>query len=340
MATALLATMSDLAVVVAKPRAESAIEACRSAGVYDEDRSVREHGTDAVAVPVTAVPDIPHREVVHQAGPARERTLADRLRARGWTDDEIDRAPSSWAVLGSVILVAVGDTPRPRELGAALLDLHHEADTVCARKSIDGPHRDPSIEVIAGSGDTETVHREHGIDYAMDVAEVMFSPGNKAERARMQDVVEAGDEVLDMFAGIGYFTLPMAAGGGAVTAVEHNPTAFRYLLENARSNDLDDRIAPYRADCRDVAPSVTADRVVMGHYDAHEYLDAALAALGPGGVIHYHEATPADIGIDRPIDRLDAAAADSNRSVEMLDHHCVKSYSEGVDHLVVDARID
>jgi tRNA wybutosine-synthesizing protein 2 len=30
-----------------------------------------------------------------------------------------------------------------------------------------------------------------------------------------------------MFAGIGYFTLPMARAGATVTAVEHNPTSFR-----------------------------------------------------------------------------------------------------------------
>ncbi|AWB26637.1 class I SAM-dependent methyltransferase [Halococcoides cellulosivorans] len=331
--------MSELAVVVAKPRAESVIEACREAGVYDADRAVREHGPDAVAIPVTEVPDVPHREVVQQAGPARERTLDDRLRARGWTDDEIERAPGSWAVLGSVILVEMGDAPRPAECGAALLDLHHEADTVVDRDSIDGPHREPSVEVIAGTGDTAVVHREHGIAYAFDVRDVMFSPGNKAERARMGEVVEPGEEVLDMFAGIGYFSLPMAAGGAGVTAVERNPDAFRYLLENTRLNDLDDRIAPYRADCRDVAPRVAADRVVMGHYDAHEYLDVALDALVPGGVVHYHETTPVAVGLTRPIERLESAAA-RDRTIEVLDHHRVKSYSEGVDHLVVDARID
>ncbi|MFB6150825.1 MAG: class I SAM-dependent methyltransferase family protein [Haloarculaceae archaeon] len=347
-----------LAVVVAKPRAEAAIDALQAEGVYDPDRSVREYGDDAVSVPVTAVPEtVSYREVVRQVGEPRLRDLADHLRERGWTDAEIARAPSSWAVLGTVVLVEMGDAPRPAEVGEALLALHGEADTVLSRGGIDGAHREPDVEVVAGEGDTETVHTEHGTRYAMDLAAVMFSPGNKAERARMGEAAAAGERVVDMFAGIGYFTLPMARAGAEVTAIERNPTAFRYLLENVRLNGVADRVRPYRADCRDVlaragstsdgegpgdgadAAEVAADRVVMGYYEAHEYLDAALSALGPGGVVHLHEATPEALVFDRPVERLRSAARERGRSVDVLDARRVKGYSEGVAHVVVDARV-
>jgi tRNA wybutosine-synthesizing protein 2 len=142
-----------------------------------------------------------------------------------------------------------------------------------------------------------------------------------------------------MFAGIGYFTLPMARAGAEVIAVERNPTAFQYLIENARLNDVTERVRPYRADCRDVVDGVEADRVVMGYYDAYEYLDSALEALESGGVIHLHEATPEALVFDRPIERLEAAADERSRGVEILDTRRVKTYSEGVDHIVVDARV-
>jgi len=359
-----------LAVVVDRPRTESVIDALQDEGVYDPDRSVRPYGENAVALPVTAAPEtVAYREVVRQVGEPRLRDLADHLRERGWTDDELDRAPSSWAVLGSVVLVEVGDAPRPDEVGEALLSLHGEADTVLARGGIDGAHREPDVTVLAGEGDTETVHTEHGTRYAMDLAEVMFSPGNKAERARMGESVDATETVVDMFAGIGYFTLPMARAGARVTAIEHNPASFRYLLENVRLNGVSDRVQPYRADCRDVlgvaaqgaaagdgtdeadtggddpggadtVTDVTADRVVMGYYEAHEYLDAALPALAPGGVVHMHEATPEELVPDRPVSRLRAAAADHDRTVEVLDARRVKGYSEGVAHVVVDARVE
>ncbi|WP_424001382.1 class I SAM-dependent methyltransferase [Haloarcula salina] len=356
-----------LAAVVAKPRSQVAIESLREEGVYDDARSVVEWTAETVAVPVTAPPaETPVREVVRQVGERRLRTLDDHLRERGWTDSEIDAAPGSWAVLGSVVLVEMGDSPRPQEVGEALLSLHGEADTVLARHGISGEHREPSVEVVAGVGDTETVHTEHGTRYAMDLSEVMFSPGNKTERKRMGELVAAEERVLDMFAGIGYFTLPMARAGARVTAVERNPTSFRFLVENVRLNGVDERVHAYRADCRDVvragltegkgretderdaerpvsqgfAEERRADRVVMGFYEAHEYLDSALAALAPGGVLHMHEATPDPLVFDRPLDRLEAAAADAGRSVEVLDTRRVKEYSEGVAHVVVDARIE
>ncbi|PSP85999.1 class I SAM-dependent methyltransferase family protein [Halobacteriales archaeon QS_6_64_34] len=346
-------TARQLAAVVAKPRAESVIDALEAEGVYDDSRSVGSWDEDGVAVPVTAPPEtVEVREIVQQVGKRRLRSLEDHLRQRGWTDAELDVAPSSWAVVGSVVLVAMGEAPRPGEVGEALLALHGEADTVLARNGISGTHREPDVTVVAGEGDTETVHTEHGTEYALDLAEVMFSPGNKAERVRMGELVEPGERVLDMFAGIGYFTLPMARAGAEVIAVEHNPTAFRYLVENTVRNGVDGLVHPYRADCREVIEAGLdggpVDRVVMGYYEASEpaddggfvYLDHALDALAPGGILHMHEATPEQLVFDRPIERLEAAAANAGRSVEIRDTRRVKSHSEGVVHVVVDARVE
>jgi tRNA wybutosine-synthesizing protein 2 len=335
--------MSRLAAVVEKSRAQAAIGSLRAEGVYDDDRSVYECGGGTVAVPVTAHPaETAVVEVIREDGTRRLRTLEDHLRAAGWTDEEVERAPGSWAVVGSVVLVEMGETPRPGEVGEALLALHGEADTVLARGGIDGPHREPSVSVVAGEGDTDTVHREHGIEYAMDLSRVMFSPGNKAERARMGRVVDAGERVLDAFAGIGYFTLQMARAGARVTAVERNPDAFEFLLENAVRNGVSDRVEPYRADCRDVLDAHETrafDRAVMGYYDAHEYLGAVLPAVASGGVVHLHEATPERIAPDRPVGRLRAAAEARGRTVEVTATREVKGYSEGVVHVVVDARV-
>ena len=330
-----------LSAVVEKSRAQAAIGAIRAEGVYDDERSVYDCGSETVAIPVTRPPaDTAVIEVIADAGSPTQYGLPDHLRGRGWTESELDRAPQSWAVVGSVILVRLDDCPRPVEVGEALLSMHGEADTVLARRGIDGAHREPDVEVVAGEGDTETVHREHGTVYALDLATVMFSPGNKAERVHMGEVV--GDErVLDMFAGIGYFTLPMARAGARVTAIERNPATFEYLVENAVRNDVTDRVETYRADCRDVVAAgeeaFSFDRVVMGHYDAWEYLDSALAALRDGGTLHMHAATPEAVLPDRPVGRLRDAVGE--RDLEVQDVRRVKTYSEGVVHVVVDATV-
>ncbi len=333
-----------LAAVVRKGRTQATIAALREEGVYDDGRSIREASGETVAIPVTDPPtDTDVLEIIREAGEPRLRDLDDHLRERGWTDEELARTPSSWAVIGSVVLVRLDESPRPHEVGEALLAMHGEADTVLAREGIDGQHREPDVRTIAGEGDTETVHREHGTEYAVDLAEVMFSPGNKAERARMGEVVGGDERVLDMFAGIGYFTLPMARAGARVTAVEHNPDAFQYLLENAMRNGVSDRIEPYRADCRDVAAAHEGEafeRVVMGYYEAHEYVESALAVLESGGWLHMHEATPEALVPDRPVGRLREAAEAAGRTLAVEDTRTVKGYSEGVAHVVVDARVE
>ncbi|GAA0264556.1 class I SAM-dependent methyltransferase [Halobacterium noricense] len=382
----------DLAVVVPKPDSEARIAALEAEGVYDDARKVREHDAERVELPVTARPsDTPIERVVEQSDPElRAPGLDDLLRERGWSEAERDRAPSSWAVVGTVILADFTDCPRPTEVGDALLDLHSEADTVLARGGIDGEHREPDVSVVAGAGDTETVHTEHGTKYALDLSRVMFAPGNKAERARMGEVVRDGEQsepsecassegrsssdhssgrspredgnggpasgdgerVLDMFAGIGYFALPMARAGATVTAVEKNPESFRYLAENAQLNDVSENLDCVLGDCREVDSE--ADRVVMGYYDAlgggpvdevetseggPGYLDAALDNLVSGGVLHVHSAVPEAELWERPESRLRAGCERAGRSVDIEARRRVKSHSAGVEHVVLDARI-
>ncbi|WP_114576803.1 class I SAM-dependent methyltransferase family protein [Saliphagus sp. LR7] len=380
---------APLAVIVEKPRVETAIESLRTEGVYDDSRRVREEASTAedsedattaraggdredgerVALPVTEPPtETRVLEVVRQIDPDRRTTdLADRLAERGWDEAALETVPGSWAVIGSVILVSVPeDCPDERELGEALLEHHGEADSVLADCGIAtdgdaGTYREPRTRLLAGEADTETIHTEHGTRYALDPSRVMFSPGNQAERVRMGETVEPGERVFDMFAGIGYFTLPMARAGADVTAAEINPTAFRYLLENAVLNGVEERIDAYRADCRAVADGVAdsggADRIVMGYYGsggseggdgggtertaaAHTYLDDALRALAPDGVVHYHEATPESELRDRPEKRLESAVSRAGRELEILERRRVKSHSPGVVHVVLDARVE
>ncbi|MFP8957776.1 class I SAM-dependent methyltransferase [Natrialbaceae archaeon A-CW3] len=352
-----------LAVVVEKPRSETAIESLRAEGVYDDDRRVREYGPETVALPVLEPPDdTAVLEVIRQINPDyRTRDLADHLRERGWSDADLETAPGSWAVVGSVILVRLPSACYDEtDVAEALLELHGEAESVLAddgiaNESEGGTYREPQTRLLAGSRDTETVHVEDGTRYALDPTRVMFSPGNQAERRRMATVVEPDERVFDMFAGIGYFTLPMARSGARVTATELNPTAFRYLLENAMANEVSSQVDAYHSDCRDLAADVAADRVVMGYYgvadgvdaDGHgarideavDFLPAALKALESGGVIHYHEATPEAELWERPIGRLEAAVEQVGRELEVLEKRRVKSHSAGVEHVVVDARV-
>jgi tRNA wybutosine-synthesizing protein 2 len=75
--------------------------------------------------------------------------------------------------------------------------------------AISGPFRRPALELIAGSSETETNLSENGCTFHLDPMKVMFSLGNKAERERIS-LLGTDELVIDMFAGIGQFTIPMA----------------------------------------------------------------------------------------------------------------------------------
>ncbi|GGL46390.1 class I SAM-dependent methyltransferase [Halocalculus aciditolerans] len=340
-----------LAAVVPETETEDAIAAFESRGCYDDTRKVVPSATRGLMeVPVTDHPgsDADYEIVVQSDPDYRNAGLDAELADRGWSADEIDAAPSSWAVVGDVILVRFPeDYPDERRetVADALLSVHGNVDTVLARRGIDGEFRTPDVEVVAGSGDTETVHVEHGTKYALDLSTVMFSPGNQAERARMGGVVSEGERVLDMFAGIGYFTLPMARAGAHVAAVEANPDSFRFLAENVQLNEVAANVDTYLGDCREVAPELDpAERVVLGYYDAFDpdagYLDAALDAVASGGTLHVHTACPDDRLPDRPRTRLLDAAERAGRTVEIDAVRDVKSHSEGVTHAVLDVTVD
>jgi tRNA wybutosine-synthesizing protein 2 len=343
--------MPELAAIVPKPEADRAIDALRSEGVYDDERSVVDTNDGTLEIPVTGPPETTAvLDVVEQAEPVpRQRGLEDRLRARGWTDAELDRVPNSWSVIGDVIRARFPEDCPDRIVVAEALRELHNADTVLADGAVSGPTRTPDVTVVAGSGDTEVVHREHGTRYALDLAEVMFSPGNKAERVRMGEVVDTGEQVFDAFAGIGYFALPMTRAGADVTAVEINPTAFGYLAENAVLNDVESRLIATLGDCREVvgpegpgaAAQGAADRLVLGHFEAIDALESLLPALRSGGTVHLHAAVPAaDTGGDEPVDALHAAAGTLDRTATVLATRQVKTYAPGMAHVVVDATLE
>jgi tRNA wybutosine-synthesizing protein 2 len=112
-----------------------------------------------------------------------------------------------------------------RQVGKAVLKYDSRIRSVLRRTAaISGPYRQPAVELIAGSNQTETKFKENRVIFHLNPMKVMFSIGNKAERIRMSQL-GTGECVVDMFAGIGQFSLPMAvhAKPRRIHAIEWNP---------------------------------------------------------------------------------------------------------------------
>jgi FkbM family methyltransferase len=79
---------------------------------------------------------------------------------------------------------------------------------------------------------------------------VKFGAHARPELAMLLNMIAPGDNVFDLGAHIGTFTIPLAqkvAPGGRVLAVEALPRTFRVLQRNVRRNGVDQIVTPVNA---------------------------------------------------------------------------------------------
>ncbi|MBU2559929.1 class I SAM-dependent methyltransferase family protein [archaeon] len=259
-----------------------------------------------------------------------KKTLHERL------DIDTESLRGGWEKIGDILIVELPESlaGKKHEVGSQLLKLFPKSKSVVNRKAIEGTHREPAVEVIAGEG-TETIHKENYCKFKIDVSKVMFSAGNVSERQRMAAVSNNTETVLDMFSGIGQFCIPLAKHSRPrkVYAIEKSPVTFEFLKENVRLNRLSN-VEPILGDCREVStPAV--DRILMGYFfEPEKFLPRALESLAPGGTIHFHDIVMKK-DIPQRIGELKNKIKKLGRDVE-IDHHIVKSYAPMRWHIVFD----
>ena len=225
------------------------------------------------------------------------------------------------------VAVLHGDAPTDEELAGIIR--HCRPRGVIRVKGFVGAMRTPDVEILYGTTG-EVRHREEGYTFILDPGRVMFAQGNRNEKARIAALVRPGERVADMFAGIGYFTIPAAASGATVHAMEINPTAFEYLRRNIIENHLADRIMAEIGDCRALL-SGTYDRILMGHFEAPSMLADALAHVHGGSVLHLHSIGDATSAIREAVAETGLRASITARRV--------KKYGPHAWHTVQDVTI-
>jgi len=330
------------AVRVPKERAEEIRKLAERNGVKDKNRLIITEG-DFVEIPIVDGSEHLFREfeIVEQENPSFAKKRDLRTVLKGIVPESI--IPKSYKIIGDIIMVKLSDEVSKMEeckklIGETLLKLHPNCKAVWWDKGREGMLRRPKMELIAGNG-SETLHRENGCIFKLDVTKVMFSLGNQAERMRVSKLVTDGEIVVDMFAGIGYFTIPISVHSKAerIYAIEINPDSYGYLIENIGLNGINN-VIPILGDSMFITPEKVADRVIMGHIYCHDFLPAAIRALDGSGIIHYHESTP-EVVIDRPVRRVEKACSRMGKRCKILNFRKVKNYSPGVYHVVVDAKV-
>jgi tRNA (guanine37-N1)-methyltransferase len=287
----------------------------------------------AVFIPVREPEAVPTGLTVVDHEPPRRSQQTMPADVLGWEP--------SYERLGELAIIDEDDPARADAIATALWDSDLPIEGVLNRASkIKGRTRTRDWDQLRGDT-TETVHREYGVELALDLAEVYFSPRLATERHRVVTQVEAGEHAFDMFAGVGPFVIPMAKEGAEAVGVDINRTAIEYLEENAQRNDIADRIRAVHGDVRDVGAEYEdwADRIVMNlPHSANEYLDVAMDLAGDRAVIHYYDIQHEDAPYE-PGETAIREAAAPVYDVEVLTRHEVRTYAPHELNVVLDVEL-
>lgn len=330
---------------VERGKANETLRRLLALGLLDKGNGI-ERGPRWVDFPVLGRPPPQMGELIEgEAGPPEvQATPYERAVNGARIPPELRRLmPRKWERLGTVLVLKLprrlqDDKKEVARAYAAAIGVETVLQDISGSR---GVLREPTMELLLGER-TETVHTENYVRYRFDAARIMFSSGNMAERIRMGKAVERGETVVDMFAGIGYFTLQMAVHGKPkmVHACELNPLSFRYLAQNVRLNKVGRTVNTLEGDCRTVAPECVADRVVMGHFDSLDFIPMAMKALKPdGGILHVHCLCRKDRVPQDAWDKLMHKVDEEGRSAGLLHCEKVKSFKPRIWHVVLDVAV-
>jgi tRNA (guanine37-N1)-methyltransferase len=198
-------------------------------------------------------------------------------------------------VIGDIAIVKLRPGAEGKEgaLAQAILEEMRSVKCVYGQEGgIEGDFRLRKLRHLGGEERTVTVHKENGIRLRLDVETCYFSPRLSTERLRIAEQVAGGEKVLNMFAGVGPYSI-LIAKRTKVWSCELNDAAFKFHLENNRLNKVEDRIEMIEGDAMLLPEELEGegpfDRILMPHpSQSNLFLPAALSMLAPGGVVHYY----------------------------------------------------
>jgi tRNA (guanine37-N1)-methyltransferase len=206
---------------------------------------------------------------------------------------------TSYDIVGDIAVIRVPETLklRTQTIAEALLQTQKHIRTVLLQISpVAGDFRLRDLEWVAGEKKTETVHKEFGCSFKVDLGKCYFSPRLSFERMRIAKLIQPNEVVVNMFAGVGCYSIIIAKHSclEKIYSIDINPTAIQFLKENARLNRVEMRVLPILGDAKETIErrlQRMSDRIIMPLPEkAYEYVETALQALKPsGGVIHYYD---------------------------------------------------
>lgn len=209
---------------------------------------------------------------------------------------------SAFDQIGDIIIVRIPDLLLGKKeiIGKTLLEQIKNANTVfCQSSPVEGDFRIRDLEFLAGENKTQTEYKEFGCRFLVDVEKVFFSPRLSTERNRIADLVKDGETIINMFGGIGMFSI-MAAKKKKCTVynIDINPDAAKLCEKNILLNKLAGSVISLHGDATQIINEKLkgkGDRVLMLLPErSDEFLDSAISSAKKNGIIHYYSHIHAD----------------------------------------------
>ena len=246
-------------------------------------------------------------------------------------------------VIGDIAMIDADD-PDAARIVKALMEYRKNINVVLgAVGPVEGEFRTRKWVVLAGEHRTRTMHKEHGCRYNVDLACAYFSARLGTERKRVADMVKPGQYVVDLFAGVGPFSILIGKSvpGASVVAVDKNPGAVKLLCENIHLNRLDN-VTAVEDDARHVAGNMkhSADHVIMNlPQSAREFLDCGILVAKSGGVVYFYDITHEDDLYGTSWELIQEVAARVGKKVECVGKRIVRSYAPYQYNVCIEFRV-
>ncbi len=159
---------------------------------------------------------------------------------------------------------------------------------------VEGVYRLREHVWLAGEKRSETIYREHGCLFKVDIARVYISPRLSYEHIRISRMVRPGEFIINMFAGAGLFSIIIArhAKPSKVISIDLNEDAYRLMVENVKLNNVENIVIPIHGDALEAINAYRgeADRVLMPLPElALRALPKAVEAIKSSGYIHAYD---------------------------------------------------
>ncbi len=322
-------TMESISLVVPKKKAEPVRRRLLEKGILRRDLEIKSDAKN-VYFPVTQRIDLGY-PIEKMDFKETESQVSDYRLLVDLPEELRPLLPSSFDTVGSIAIVKMDEKVEPYAsmIGKAIMAAQASIKTVCVDSGVKEQFRTRDVRVVAGEKTTVTLHKEYGLTFKVDVARAFFTPRLASERQIVAKEVKPGEVVIDMFAGIGPFSIMIARTGSpkVVYAIDVNPEAIELMKENISLNKAAE-VKPILGDAREeVARLEKADRIIMNlPHNGREFIGEAIRALKPGGIIHYYEIVEED-DVQRSLDGLADASRKEGRLMRELARRRVKSYS-------------